>query len=67
MSALHVTTWRAHFTALGFVSLEVRVITAKEEALQTLRIPKNLARNTLSLYFKEIVKPVNRASETPVN
>jgi hypothetical protein len=45
----------------------VRVITAKEEALQTLRIPKNLAWYTLSLHFKKIVKPVNRASKTPVN
>jgi hypothetical protein len=45
----------------------VRVITAKKEALQTLRIPKNRAWNALALYVKEINKPVNRASETPVN
>jgi len=45
----------------------VRVITAKQEAFQTLCIPKNLAWNALALYFKEIDKPINRASETPAN
>jgi len=45
----------------------VRVITAKKETLQTLCIPKNLAWNTLSFYFEETVKPVNRACKTPVN
>jgi len=45
----------------------VRVITAKKETLQTLGIPKNQAWNALALYFKEIDKPINRASETPVN
>jgi hypothetical protein len=45
----------------------VRVITAKKEALQTLCIPQNQVWNALALYFKEIGKPVNRASETPVN
>jgi len=50
-----VTTWRGSLHSPGgFVSLEVRVITAKEQALQTLRIPKNLAWNTLSLHLKEI-------------
>jgi hypothetical protein len=57
----------ARFTVLGFVSLEVRVITAKKEALQTLCIPQNRAWNALALSFKEIDKPVDRASETPVN
>jgi len=51
----------------GFVSLEVRVITAKKEAFQTLCISKNLVWNALALYFKEIDKPVNCASDTPVN
>jgi hypothetical protein len=50
-----------------FVSLEVRVITAKKETLQTLGIPKNRAWNALALYFKEFDKPVNRASKSPVN
>jgi hypothetical protein len=49
------------------VSLEVRVITAKDEVLLTLCIPKNRAWNAFALYFKEIDQPVNRASETPVN
>ena len=44
------------FTVLEARFLEVGVITAKKEALQTLCIPKNLNWNTLSLYFKEIVK-----------
>jgi len=66
-AAIHVVPGGPISQSWGFVSLEVRIITAKKEALQALCIPKNLAWNAFSFYFKEIIEPINRASETPVN
>jgi hypothetical protein len=51
----------------GFISLEVWVVAAEKEALQTLCISKNLAGDALALYFEGIDKPVHRTSQTPVN
>lgn len=49
-----------------FVALKMQSITAKKEALQRLGISKNLAGSMLSFYCEEIVKLVDRASETSV-
>ena len=37
-----------------FVPFKVGIVSAKQEALQTLRISENLAWNVLALHFEEI-------------
>ena len=51
----------------GFIPLEIWVVSAKQEALQALRIPKNLVGNALTLHFEKTGEPVNCLSDTPVN
>jgi hypothetical protein len=50
-----------------FVAHEVRVISSKKEALQTLSIPKNVAGNPLTFRSKEIDESVDRGGKTLVN
>src|ERR1039458_6074432 len=42
--------------ARWFIPLEMRVISAKKEALQALRISKNVAWDALTFHFEEIEK-----------
>ena len=58
---------RPGFTVLGFILLEIWVVSAKQEALQALGIPKNVFGNALTLHFEKIGRPVSRTSETRVN
>jgi hypothetical protein len=50
-----------------FIALEVRVISAKEEALQALRAPKNVDWNSLTFRGKKIDESVDRDNDTFVN
>jgi hypothetical protein len=50
-----------------FVALEARVISAKKEALQALRVPKNVVWNSLAFRGKKIDESVNRDNDTFVN
>ena len=50
-----------------FVALEVKVISAKKEALQALRVPKNVVWNPLTFRRKEIDESVDRGGDTLVN
>jgi hypothetical protein len=50
-----------------FVALELRVISAKKEALQALRAPKNVDWNSLTFRGKKIDESVDRDNDTFVN
>jgi hypothetical protein len=47
-----------------FVAHEVRVISSKKEALQTLSITKNFARNSFTFRAQEIDESVDRGGKT---
>jgi hypothetical protein len=49
-----------------FVAHEVRVISAKKKALQSLSIPKNVTRNPLTFRAEEIGESVDRAGKSLV-
>ena len=51
---------RLSLQARWFISLEMRVIPAKKEALQALSISKNLAWNTLTFRCEEIDKSIKQ-------
>jgi hypothetical protein len=53
--------------ARWFISLEMRVMPAKKEALQALSISKNVAWNALTFRFEEIEKSINSTRDTPMN
>src|SRR5258707_15603509 len=53
--------------ARWFIPFEMRVISAKKEALQALSISKNGAWNALTFHLKEIEKSINSSRETPMN
>jgi hypothetical protein len=53
--------------ARRFITLEIRVISAKEEALQALSISKNIAWNALTFQFEEIEKSINSTRDIPRN
>jgi len=50
-----------------FVALEVRVISAKEEALQALGVAKNVVWDPLTFRGKEIDESVDGGGDTLVN
>jgi hypothetical protein len=50
-----------------FVALEVRVMSAKKEALQVLSIPQNVVWNPFTFRAKEIDESVDRGGDTLVN
>jgi hypothetical protein len=50
-----------------FLALEVRVISAKKEALQALRVSKNVVWNSLTFRGKRIDESVDRDNDTFVN
>jgi hypothetical protein len=50
-----------------FVPIEVGIVSAKEEVLQALRVPQNVAWNPLTLRTKEIDKSVDRGGNTLMN
>jgi len=50
-----------------FVALEVRVMSAKKEALQALSIPQNVVWNPFTFRAKEIDESVDRGGDTLVN
>jgi hypothetical protein len=50
-----------------FVAYEVRVISAKKDALQALGIPQNVAWSPLTFRFEEIDESVDRGCNTLVN
>ena len=41
----------------GFIPLEIWVVSAKQEALQALRIPKNVVGKALTLHFEKSASP----------
>jgi len=47
--------------------LEMRVVSAKKEALQALSISKNVTWNALAFHFEEIEKAINSTRDTPMN
>ena len=49
------------------IPLEVRVISAKEETLQALSVPKNIVRDPLTFGGKEIDESVDGGGDTLVN
>ncbi len=50
-----------------FVTLEVRVISHKKEALQPLSVPKNVAWNSLTFRGKIINEPMNGGGDLLVD
>ena len=58
---------RLSLQARWFISLEMRVIPAKKEALQALSVSKNVAWNALTFRFEEIDKSINSTRDTPIN
>jgi hypothetical protein len=50
-----------------FVALEVRVISAKKDALQALSVPQNVTWNPFTIRGKEIDESVDRGGHTLVN
>jgi hypothetical protein len=58
---------RTSLQARWFIPLEMRVITAKKEALQALRISKNVAWDALTFPFEAIEKFINCTRHTPMN
>jgi hypothetical protein len=58
---------RTSLQARWFIPLEMRVISAKKEALQALRISKNVAWDALTFHFEEVEKSINCTRDTPVN
>ena len=46
---------------------EMRVVSAKKEALQALSISKNVTWNALAFHFEEIEKSINSTRDTPMN
>jgi hypothetical protein len=50
-----------------FVALEIRVMSAKKEALQALSIPQNVVWNPFTFRAKEIDESVDRGGDTLVN
>jgi hypothetical protein len=50
-----------------FVALELRVISAKEEAFQALSVPKNVVWDPLTFCGKEIDESVDGGGDTLVN
>ena len=50
-----------------FITLEVRVISHKKEALQPLSVPKNVAWNSLTFRGKVIDESVDRGDDSSVN
>ena len=60
-------TWSSLLQARGFIPIEMRVISAKKEALQALSISKNIAWDALTFHFEEIEKSINCTRDTPMN
>ena len=58
---------RPSLQARWFIPLEMRVISAKKEALQALRISKNVAWDALTFPFEAIEKFINCTRDTPMN
>jgi hypothetical protein len=50
-----------------FITLEVRVISHKKEALQPFSVPKDVAWNSLPFRGKKIDESVDRDDDTSVN
>src|SRR5262249_34866093 len=55
------------FTTRGLIALKVRIVFAKQEALQSLRLAKDVPRYTLPFQLKEVGQPVNCVGDVPVN
>ena len=58
---------RSNLQGRWFIPFEMRVISAKKEALQALRISENVAWDALTLHFEEIEKSINSTRHTPMN
>jgi hypothetical protein len=58
---------RTSLQARWFIPLEMRVISAKKEALQALRISKNVTWDALTFPFEAIEKFINCPRDTPMN
>ena len=58
---------RSNLQARWFIPLEMWVVSAKKEALQALRISKNVAWDALTFPFEAIEKFVNCTRDTPMN
>ena len=58
---------RNSLEARWFIPLEMRVISAKKEAPQALRISKNVAWDELTFPFEAIEKFINCTRDTPMN
>src|SRR6266550_479263 len=61
------THGRLSLQARWFIPLEMRVVSAKKEALQALSISKNVTWNALAFHFEEIEKAINSTRDTPMN
>ena len=53
--------------ARWFIPLEMRIISAKKEALQALSIWKNVVWDALTFHFEEIEESINSTRDTPMN
>jgi hypothetical protein len=51
----------------GLIALKVRVVFSEQEALQSLRLAKDVPRYTLPFHLKEVGQPVNCVGDVPVN
>ena len=51
----------------GFITLKVRIIAGKEQALQTFRLAKDITWHPLPLDLKEIGQSVDRDGDAPVD
>jgi len=58
---------RPSLQARWFIPLEMRVISAKKEALQALSISKNVPWDALTFPIEEIEKFINCTRDTPMN